>query len=232
MSATQRYRSRTRASYQSTLAYTALVGAGSSWSTTYTVGEDKDSIEDWVVPNFYQRREAGEIFNNSCSYGRSNTFCEGSAFGNYRKDSGSPKYTLSGPLTWYRGFKPGAEFPPGDFAAPDESNAEYAKQKALAAIDPTPYAFGEDVLEIGETIRYLKNPIAGLARLSDTYRKAVYERSIRRAANGRSIGMAKAHAQVYLEHRFALTPLIRSVVDIQQAYNDKQKTPQIGRAHV
>lgn len=225
MSATQRNRSRSRALHQSTMVYTVIVGSGNSVSTTYTVGEDKDSMTDWVVPNFYQRRKQGEIFNHPCSYGRTNAFCEGSALGSYRANNGSSQYTNAGPLTWYRGFKPGADFSPGAYTAPDGSNAEYAKQKAVANIDGTPYAFGEDVLEIGETIRYLKNPLAGLARLSDTYRKAVYERSVRRAANGRSIGMAKAHAQVYLEHRFALTPLIRSVVDIQQAYNDKPKTP-------
>jgi len=81
----------------------------------------------------------------------------------------------------------------------------------LSNIDNTPYQFGEDIGEIRETLRFLKNPISSLVELSTSFRRTYKNNRLKY----RDISIA--HANAYLQYRFALRPLLRSSSDALNA---------------
>jgi hypothetical protein len=90
--------------------------------------------------------------------------------------------------------------------------ADLAKLRALANIDTTPYEFMEDMFEIRETIRFLRNPLHGLLRLSRAFKKDLNKLSL-----GDATKQLKAFANLWLEYRFAVSPLVRSAYGIADA---------------
>jgi hypothetical protein len=90
--------------------------------------------------------------------------------------------------------------------------ADLAKLRALANIDTTPYEFMEDMFEIRETIKFLRNPLHGLLKLSKAFKKDVSKLSL-----GDATKQAKAFANLWLEYRFAVSPLVRSAYGIADA---------------
>jgi hypothetical protein len=90
-----------------------------------------------------------------------------------------------------------------------------AKQVALANIDSTPYAFGEDLLELKETIQFLKSPLGSLLNLSRSFRSAYKKKK----AGFRDVDkIIKAHEDVWLAYRFAFSPLVRSCTSALEAF--------------
>jgi hypothetical protein len=90
-------------------------------------------------------------------------------------------------------------------------------------VDSTPYSFGEDALSIAETIRFLTNPMEGLLRLSKSFRRDVRKRT--GAINWRVVeSRARAVSNAWLQYRFAVSPLLRSIISGLEAYSDKPKT--------
>lgn len=85
-----------------------------------------------------------------------------------------------------------------------------AQQKCLAFVDRTPVALAEDLGEIRETVRFLKNPIRGLQRLVNTF--VGDKRQLSKIKN--RYERAQAIADIWNTYRFAAAPLMRSVVDI------------------
>jgi len=180
----------------------------------WIVEEKSESISDVVTPNYHNLIKQGAIINNSCLYTSSEESSNGVGLGTYNQDAPSTfSYTLAGPLTrkrlpqrstnlyndWYNGM--------GDVAASEDN----AKAQAIARIDKSTYAFGEDLLEIRQTLRFLKRPFKSLTDLSRAYRKFfTYKRS-------RGMSLLDAHAQAWLQYRFAVGPLVRSLHDAVEA---------------
>jgi hypothetical protein len=98
------------------------------------------------------------------------------------------------------------------------NSSSRVKQVAIANIDSTPYSFGEDLGELGSTLRYLSKPVNGLANAAYGFYKVVkkYEKI--------GYSHARAVAQAWLEYRFAFSPLVRSASDLLESFSYKQKT--------
>jgi hypothetical protein len=127
---------------------------------------------------------------------------------------GTVEYT--GPITAYYLANSAVPKTPA-IEAVVEDDAELvakAKLKALSYIDTGSYSFGEDVGEYRETVRFLKNPLSSMVRLGEQYRKTYYKKFVKRTAKW---DLAAAHAEVYAQYRFALSPLIRSSYDAIKA---------------
>lgn len=100
-----------------------------------------------------------------------------------------------------------------------------AKQKCLAQVDSTPYSFAEDIAEFRETLRFLRDPLATMRKLSFNYRKAVEKikkhKSLR-AAKGYPKTLLDDLSSVWLEQRFAVQPIFRTVVELLEAYETQK----------
>jgi hypothetical protein len=193
---------------------------GDPWSTvgTYDQKFDQEVMDDVVSENYHKRIANGEIINHPCSYGR--TWLQA--------DSGSVKATKKPAYPSYKdweqqgatsqryaatqGFYMDDKYPS---LAEEGVLMSRAKLLAVANLDKTPYAFGEDTLEIRETLRFLKNPLQGILQ---------GVRSFERRKNKLLTGSLKwekradALSNLWLEYQFAASPLYRSLCDALDAY--------------
>jgi len=125
----------------------------------------------------------------------------------------------------------------------ESSVIQTAQLSALSSIDRTPYSFAEDVAEIRETLSFLRSPLQSLLDLSKRFHSAVdalarlyllsprkLSAARRRLKMGRKFGhVAVATADVWLTYRFAFSPLVRSVMQLTDAFNDRRQFVQTGR---
>lgn len=224
-----------------------LVHWGTGFTDTnygpYLVSNNSEWMSDFVVENYKKLIASGAIINNPCSMYRYTMKSDNA--GHVRYDLGSKGFNTTGPTTAH--YATTLNFSTTSATIDLDGAEARCKLVALAGIDSTPYAFGEDALELRETIRFVKNPVASLKRLSASFRNAYYD-LLRIRSSGTHKGMklwqyfrkedigllpskvdaaliAKAHAQVWLSYRFALAPLVRSSLDAISAYAIKTPSP-------
>lgn len=179
------------------------------------VAWDNDSMEDVIWDKFRERILNGQIINNPMSYVRTAMESSGSLLFEYNDTVNI--YTASGHLTaWYNETLKLPEISELNVQA----DMARAKQKAIASIDNTPYEFGEDSLELRETLRFLRNPLGNLLGLSRKFKKQ-YRKRIKKLDKRAVQDLLKAHGSLWLEYRFALSPLIRSLMDALEAYSSE-----------
>lgn len=168
-----------------------------------------EAMDDVVVPNFRKRIRSGEIINNPCWYDADTVSAPSG--GTYRAENASQTYlTSGGNLTDYHQTLAGSPHrgPSQTLPPPDaEGLMKLAKQQAIANIDSTPKKFLEDLFEIRETLRFIRNPIRSLTGLSRNLRSDVR----RRQRLGKSL--VDAIADSWLTYRFAFSPLVRSTYE-------------------
>jgi hypothetical protein len=190
-------------------------------------------MDDVVVDRYHERIARGEIINNPCSYSRTSVQeTDGFMTKKYPASGATWDYDHVGPITgFYESYSPGFSL-----IRPVPSDLESrCKQLALRYIDSTPYAFGEDMLELRETIRFLKNPLGSLLKLSKSFkrrkqmlwrrdRKGNWRRRNAKATTWKqTLNTAdyrlRAMTNIWLEYRFAAAPLMRSCLDAIGAYS-------------
>lgn len=193
---------------------------GSASYYPYTCITDAEEIDDVVTKDYKALIAQGVIINNPCSYTKNTSFLQGTGS---MTQLYLPTYniTLTGAVSkhLFQYVTGGSRCDPPTFSE-WEAAIDIAKFYALANIDKTPYAFGEDTLELRETVEFLKHPLTGILKLSKQFRK-----DKRKLNSLRSIkAKLKALSQVTLEFQFAASPLYRSVVDALEAYSDSPAT--------
>lgn len=216
MPGTPRHRDRvTVESTMGTITYQEVQPGTQTIESEALIAIDFDSMEDVVWDNYKRRILNGQIINNPVSYVRDAVELTGSA--HYHYDDGPNIYDVNGPITAKHNDLDKLPIPSTCAAYADQARS---KLVALANIDSTPYEFGEDSLELRETLRFLKNPLGGILGLSRKFRKQ-YRKRVKKLDKKSIEGLAKAHASLWLEYRFALSPLIRSLMDALEAYNSE-----------
>ncbi len=215
---------------QTHFVYTNASGVDSDVYYNYDGAYTNNVCDDYVVDGYHSRIAAGEVINNPCEM----------TFSSMEESVSDMKYTA-----YYPGYPPEkTTFIPEDggnlsaqyresylpqWAHGNQADAMStqleadAKQICLAKVDKTPYEFLEDLGEIGETIRFLKNPIKGIADLADVYR-----RKVKRIKRQQLKDEAKALANLWNQYRFAFLPLVRSLVDaiaVAEGWNDITRAP-------
>lgn len=204
-----------------------LDGQGTSGEQgSYLVKSKSRFCNDVVTPDFIKRINSGEVINNPCLMkGSSHTGSTG-GYGWYKENSSGSRYTITGPLTQMRWDtdKPYAQtYGAVDIGCnPDEPGA---KLRALANIDKTPFAFGEDILEIKETLRFIRRPFGFANQMSRDLER--YKRRRRTFRDKIKLGGRTATnvADAYLAYRFALSPLVRSAHDVARVFLEKRAVP-------
>jgi hypothetical protein len=194
-----------------------------------TMSSFSSSMTDVVTSDFRGRMADGEIIINPCSMTVTRRTTTGSGSVTQRQIA-SPNdvwvATGNGTITGYY-QKYGGGLPTYTEAPlPDlQELVAFAKQKCLAQVDSTPFSFAEDLAEIRETLRFLRDPLATMRKLSFNYRKAIEKikkhRSLR-AAKRYPRTLAEDLSSVWLEQRFAVQPVLRSVLQLMEAYETQR----------
>jgi len=199
-------------------------GAWQGKTANTTMSSYSSTMEDVVTPNFHRRKENGEIIINPCSmhvYQRSTT-----GSGSVTQVQNASPHTVwtasgSGTITgYYQKYGGGSPSYVG-VGMPDlDDTVAIAKAKCLANVDSTPYSFAEDLYEIRQTLDFLKSPLFTLKRISWQYSKlrdAMFLKH-RGATIRRSKKLVGDLANLWLEYRFAVSPIFRSVLAIMEAH--------------
>jgi len=192
-------------------------------------------IVDVVTPNFLKRIQRGDIINNPLTIRSSEHIqsMDGSlVYRNWNTGNGVNPVngaTTSWSLQVYGGIGHGTWTKlEGNEAF--QSRMSFARQKCIANIDSSNFAFGEDVAEISSTLRALKhtfnvikNPAKTMYKISKRIRRLAL-RKVRRAKDlGHILEMSDALADAFLTYRFVATPIMKSMHDAVDAYNNPVK---------
>jgi hypothetical protein len=174
------------------------------------------TITDVVTPGFRKKSAAGEIIVSPCTmYGESVSAECGVSFELINKNGNIPwwRFDGSGSMTQWCAYRTGFDMTPNYLSLlDDDAMLDASRQSSLARVDSAPYGFAEDFAEIKETIQFLKQPLKSIRNLALKMRKAT-----RKKAFKLGISEAEALASVWLEYRFAFSPLVRSIVDAIEA---------------
>ena len=187
-----------------------------------------ESITDVVTKNYDARIKAGAVINNEMSYSfEQHTSTGGSFQKNVQKTDPNYWDQKDGGSATEESFIP---YGCSVISAADTTDVNVAKLAAIAAMDSTEYAFGEDLGEIGQTIRFLKNPIKHLTDLTRRHKRTESKLIRKRHKNltrrreskesfwrRREAAKAKAIADSWAVYQWAYQPLVRSVSDLTEA---------------
>jgi hypothetical protein len=184
-------------------------------------------ISDWVTPNFNRRIARGEVINHPCSM----------EFIEVNEGVGYWETTKPGVIRFYstgmETSRIAALVAPSLSGVDDLDRRETdelvrsAKLSALADIDSTPFAMGEDIGEIGETLRLLRNPLKEIHSLA-THR--IYGRrnqgwkTLRQFAKAVRSGSRKA-ARVWAQYQWGFRPLFQTVDNLVASIAYKDDRP-------
>lgn len=213
---TERYRERVEPiQYGSWVQF--LNGNPQSSGGTDFVHQTDESMDDWVSRNFRARIAAGEIINNPVLYTSRRTRSTGSGSILTTRLSNGDLYEFYGHATRYAlGFAPNSYHQLYGVPVPSASVAALAKFKAIANIDSTPYDFLEDAFEWRETLRFIRNPFKAIRNLGLNFQRDLQKRQRRRSKARLKKSDFYRHraddiASTWLEYRFAVSPLVRSI---------------------
>lgn len=219
---TTRYRSETKQTLLLPVVYRNWLDVDNSLDVICEAGEKE--MTDVVTPGFHQLVKEGAVINNPCDYTETSYSWEPgetAVFGWYYHNK-PEEYTrlVTGNVTArHLVVKPCIYFdqytgPPITF----DCDAQ-AKSFCLANVDSTPYEFFEDLAELSETIKFLKNPLKGIADLVKVYKGK--KEKILRSPWKHKAAEAKALGDLWSQYSFALAPLVRSVMTACEAWDNR-----------
>lgn len=176
------------------------------------------SITDTVTKNYAKRVAAGEIINNPM-YMEVREF-EADLGGYYHATidaSGAVYENRTGSTTLYEMSLPTASSEEPDMPEIDvDLMVRQAKAYAISNMNPPDYKFGEDLFELGETLRFLRNPAKSILSLSKDFARK--ERKLSRKLK-QTADIVDGVSDLYLEYQFGVQPLLRSSLDAIENFN-------------
>lgn len=190
------------------------------------MSERSSTMSDTVTPNYAKLIQAGVIINNNASMIVTERTTSGS--GNVVQAQIASPYAVwtangSGTITGYYIKYAGGWPAYTPVSLSDLSGViNTVKQQCIAGIDKTPFAFGEDVAEMQQTLRFLKHPATSLYELSRSFSREAFH--IRRRFTAIA-DVTKALANLWLTYRFAVSPLVRSSLQVVEAFKTKTERP-------
>lgn len=181
-----------------------------------------EGITDKVTSGFHKKIAEGEVVINPVSHVKYSAKSNHSGRYEWTRSDGSI-YKESAPsltsmqIQRYPHYM--CSIPPEPTPSWDMTAA--TRLQALGSVDRTPYSFAEDIAEMRETLRFLRNPLQSLRNLSKELSDDVSNLLNRRKALKR----ADAIADVWLQYQFAFMPLVRSASDAIDAFGQQVKRP-------
>jgi hypothetical protein len=99
-----------------------------------------------------------------------------------------------------------------------------ARLQALGNVDRSPYGFAEDIAELHETLRFLRDPLKSIRDITELFRKT-WRNPVTRRKGEKIEEISDAISNAWLQYQFALSPLVRSVNDAVEAAMTKVRRP-------
>lgn len=203
-----------------------VVYSAGSWSPDIADYTMTDVVDD----SFHSRIADGEVFNNACELVVKKSLWSTNVADLVWWTTATPNlksYWLTGNQT--RAALNTAAFPAYDqchVSTPTWGWEDRAKHLALSRVDSTPYEFFEDLMEIRETLQFLRNPLSAISELAKDYKRAL----MRKVSNKK---VAKDIASLWNQYRFAFSPLVRSLMNGMEAMEkfESLKRPARRTAH-
>lgn len=171
---------------------------------------DTDYMWDVVVPGYHKLSAMGKVFNNPMER---RTYSSLGGLGSRTAVTETAQSTAIGTIVQFLCQIDGV----GHLPNLVDTGGGNALLSAWAAVDKTPYSFGEDLAELKETLEYLKKPLNSFYKLLKPYRRK------RDTLMRKGLSKAKAHSQAWLEYRFALVPLASSAYQAGEAIANWRK---------
>lgn len=177
-----------------------------------------ERMTDYVTPGWRRLISDGKILMFPCVYQLTTSSCGGGSYDAVDANGGR-YFTQGGSITFYQLYAGNVR--PLTHSLDFKDLYRDATSRCLAQVDNTPYDFAEDLLELKQTLRFIRSVLDRITKLCINFFDAL--RSLRDVLNPR--GMADA----YLEFRFALSPLVRSIYRALDALQKGSKQPSIRR---
>lgn len=198
-----------------------------------TMSTDGKSITDVVTPNYHERIALGEIINNDCVItGEKFVATKGSYTQEHTNPLANANYASSGEgstCVWASAFADEHSLDPLPenigYNLTDLITA--AKASAIANMDPPDFQFAEDVGEIRQTLRLLRDPLRSVRDLSREFKRSS-RKNMRKSYSRNKKGKTKAERQAeavastWLGYRFGFRPLISSISNLYVALSDQK----------
>lgn len=190
----------------------------SSWApdtveTAYPVSQHYDSMSDVVTPGYHKIIASGGIVNNPMTRTTIKISCD--RVGSYynKSNAGNESRVLGPGSVTFRFLQ--SFVPPGPSTSVNVSNLQQqVAQAVLAGVDSTPYQFMEDVFEFHKTASFLRDPFSGAAELALKFNQR------RRNLLRKGHDLVSATAGAWLTYRYALRPLVISITNALNEYNN------------
>jgi hypothetical protein len=174
---------------------------------------------DIKTKNYAKRINSGEIINNPCTINVV-TIDAGVSGHSGIDTAGKTTFTSGGSANFYIGeaYMDSGSFNYTPLSVDLDSMFARARLEALARMDPTPYSFMEDLAELTSTISYLKGSTSKLLKATDDWlasKKKIQVLDLTPFAREKQL------ASLWLQYRFVLSPMVKSMGDLLEAFNDK-----------
>lgn len=179
-------------------------------------------MTDTVTPNYRKRISNGEIINNPMSLVVESLESGGGSYSAIVDANGVEYYNNTGSTTLYEySLNVSNSEEPAHPQVDIPHLVAQAKAFAISKINPSDYKFGEDLLELKETLQFLSNPAKSILNLSKNLvrDRRKLERKYKRAED-----VVQASADLYLSYQFGFQPLLRSSLDAIENYNRSRPT--------
>lgn len=194
---------------------TSWTGTGTPRVTT--LSNETATMSDTVTPQYHERVARGEVITNAMDYSYFNEQSIGSWTYRRRGGAGDLSYEVTGKgslYDWAIATHLGGDN--GTISVPSlvsrESNiVARAKQKALAAVDPTPVSIGQDIAEIGSTLNLLRNPLSFIGKQTNSYSKKASLLRLHLPPGNRLDAQLR---DLFLTYQYGVAPLWRSVMSV------------------
>lgn len=108
-------------------------------------------------------------------------------------------------------------YPSSSFKPDPPSKVSQAKFQCLKLVDKPVEDFMEDVFEFRQTLSYLRNPLKGILDLTRMFQDSISRRTSS-SKRFRNFERSKQVSSVFLEYRFAFSPLLQSAEAAINAY--------------
>lgn len=217
-------RTRTLTELDGTLPFYRYLNGVLQAAYTNLIPKSSRTMVDHIIPSYLSRVKAGDYINNPCTLTVSTDYSQGAGqLVSVHKITGAV-ILWAGPGSLSESVNGVTTAKPTLLSAPvgfGQTAEDVAKSKCLADVDSTPYSFAEDIGEIKQTIDFIRRPWSSVDRLTTRMVRDARRWNSKRKA----LTYAKALSDVYLEYRFAFSPLMRSIQNAMVSLVDAPARP-------